>query len=104
MSFLRSFTRVMPPLVGRAGLSTSTRLLKEGKEQNYPDHVPLNTAQNALLAVGSGIMGVLDTTRGGKLNRSGSPYELTVRSGRHFIRINGFNVLAFTTCFHDCSS
>jgi hypothetical protein len=67
MSFLRSFTRVMPPFVGRAGLSTSARLLKERKDQNYPDHVPLNTAQNALLAVGSGIMGVLDTTRGGKL-------------------------------------
>jgi ubiquinone biosynthesis protein COQ4 len=42
--------------------------MKEVKEQqNYPDHVPLNTAQNALLAVGSGVMGVLDTTRGGKL-------------------------------------
>jgi hypothetical protein len=69
-SLLRSFTRTMPPLAGRAGLSTSARMLKEGKEANYPDHVPLNTAQNALLAVGSGIMGVLDTTRGGKLDNS----------------------------------
>lgn len=32
---------------------------------SYPDHVPLNTAQNALLAVGSGVVGVLDTSRGG---------------------------------------
>ena len=64
---MRAFTRAMPPLASRAGLSTSARILKEGREQNYPDHVPLNTAQNALLAVGSGIMGVLDTTRGGEL-------------------------------------
>jgi len=66
-SLLRSFTRTMSPLAGRAGLYTSARLFKEAKDQNYPEHVPLNTAQNALLAVGSGIMGVLDTTRGGKL-------------------------------------
>jgi hypothetical protein len=66
VSFLRSFTRTMP-LIGRAGLSTSARTLKQAKDQNYPGHVPLNSAQNALLAVGSGIMGVLDTTRGGKL-------------------------------------
>lgn len=67
VSFLRSFTRVMPPLIGRAGLSNSVKMLQQVKESNYPDHVPLNTAQNALLAVGSGIMGVLDTTRGGEL-------------------------------------
>ncbi|EIW73183.1 hypothetical protein TREMEDRAFT_25370 [Tremella mesenterica DSM 1558] len=30
----------------------------------YPGHVPLSFAQNALLAVGSGIMGVMDTSRG----------------------------------------
>lgn len=34
---------------------------------NYPGHEPLSYAQNALLAVGSGIVGVLDTTRGGVL-------------------------------------
>lgn len=70
LSFMRAFTRAMPPLASRAGLSTSARMLKEGQEQNYPGHVPLNTAQNALLAVGSGIMGVLDTTRGGELTVS----------------------------------
>lgn len=32
---------------------------------NYPDHVPLGRAQNALLAVGSGVVGVA-TSRGGK--------------------------------------
>ncbi|KAL1409634.1 Ubiquinone biosynthesis protein [Vanrija albida] len=30
--------------------------------KNYPDHVPLNAAQNALLAVGSGVVGVLNYT------------------------------------------
>lgn len=29
---------------------------------NYPTHVPLNAAQNALLAVGSGVFGVMDYT------------------------------------------
>ena len=33
---------------------------------NYPDHIPLGRAQNALLAVGSGVMGVADTSRGGE--------------------------------------
>lgn len=32
--------------------------------KSYARHVPLNMAQNALLAVGSGAMGVLDTRRG----------------------------------------
>jgi ubiquinone biosynthesis protein COQ4 len=32
---------------------------------NYPGHIPLNWSQDALLAVGSGVVGVLDTTRGG---------------------------------------
>ena len=100
-SFLRSLTRVMPPLVGRAGLSTSARLLKDGKEQNYPDHVPLNTAQNALLAVGSGIMGVLDTTRGGKLASAMCPTKLTIRLDRYTLRIDCFHVPAFVARFHD---
>ncbi|RYF13814.1 MAG: hypothetical protein EOO77_14990 [Oxalobacteraceae bacterium] len=53
--------------LGLAGLATSARTFKAAKDANYPDHVPLNMAQNALFAVGSGVMGVLDTTRGGKL-------------------------------------
>ncbi|KAL7418987.1 Ubiquinone biosynthesis protein [Cryptotrichosporon argae] len=32
--------------------------------QNYATHVPLNTLQTALMAVGSGVAGVLDVTRG----------------------------------------
>jgi hypothetical protein len=68
-SFLRALARPMAPIVGLglAGLASSAKSLKEASAPNYPDHVPLNTAQNALLAVGSGIMGVLDTTRGGKV-------------------------------------
>ncbi|OXG44044.1 ubiquinone biosynthesis protein COQ4, mitochondrial [Cryptococcus neoformans Bt120] len=31
---------------------------------NYPGHIPLSHSQNALLAVGSGVVGVLDVTRG----------------------------------------
>lgn len=34
---------------------------------HYPGHIPLTSAQNAFLAVGSGVMGVLDTSRGGTL-------------------------------------
>ena len=33
---------------------------------NYPGHIPLNSAQNAFLALGSGVVGVLDTSRGGE--------------------------------------
>ena len=55
-------------LAGVVGLAASARMLKNAQPQtpNYPDHVPLNRAQNAVLAVGSGVMGVLDTSRGGK--------------------------------------
>jgi hypothetical protein len=34
---------------------------------HYPGHIPLTSAQNAFLAVGSGVMSVLDTSRGGTL-------------------------------------
>lgn len=44
----------------------ATGLLLARLHSNYPGHVPLNWAQNALLAVGSGVVGVLDTTRGGE--------------------------------------
>ncbi|WVO23672.1 ubiquinone biosynthesis protein COQ4, mitochondrial [Cryptococcus decagattii] len=40
----------------------SLRLLT--RKANYPGHIPLSPAQNALLAVGSGVVGVLDVTRG----------------------------------------
>lgn len=33
---------------------------------NYPGHVPLNSLENAFLAVGSGVVGVSDTRRGGE--------------------------------------
>lgn len=70
-SVLRALPRpfVLAPMLGVAGLATSARMFKtahSSQTPNYPDHVPLNRAQNALLAVGSGIMGVLDTSRGGK--------------------------------------
>jgi hypothetical protein len=79
---LSGFSRLVGPLASRALLSsarerassrtlttTPTRAawppasstpLEPG--QNYPSHVPLNSAQNALLAVGSGIVGVLNYT------------------------------------------
>lgn len=80
-------------------------MLKEVKDQNYPDHVPLNTAQNALLAVGSGIMGVLDTTRGGKLESFlRSDRKLILRSDRDIIRIDRFDLLTVTSRFYDRSS
>lgn len=55
------------PALGIAALATASRTAKTPQTPNYPDHVPLNAAQNALLAVGSGVMGVLDTSRGGEL-------------------------------------
>lgn len=48
-----------------AAFSTSRSTMRS-QTPNYEGHVPLSSAQNALLAVGSGIMGVLDTTRGGE--------------------------------------
>lgn len=42
-----------------------SQALRNAARSNYPGHVPLTSAQNALLAVGSGVMGVLDTSRGG---------------------------------------
>ncbi|WWC85618.1 uncharacterized protein L201_000482 [Kwoniella dendrophila CBS 6074] len=41
----------------------STRLLKTIIEPNYPGHIPLSYSQNALLALGSGLVGVW-TSRG----------------------------------------
>lgn len=66
-SFLKAFTRSfgLLPALAIGGLMTSARASKTVQTPNYPDHVPLNQAQNALLAVGSGIMGVVDTSRGG---------------------------------------
>lgn len=68
LSTIGAFKRIRPfgPLLCVAGLATSARAMQQARSANYPDHVPLNTAQNALLAVGSGVMGVLDTTRGGQ--------------------------------------
>ncbi|TYJ52324.1 ubiquinone biosynthesis protein COQ4, mitochondrial [Cryptococcus floricola] len=40
----------------------SLRLLT--RTPNYPGHIPLSYSQNALLAVGSGVMGVVDVSRG----------------------------------------
>lgn len=45
-----------------AAMRPSLRLLT--RKANYPGHIPLSPAQNALLAVGSGVVGVLDVTRG----------------------------------------
>jgi hypothetical protein len=48
------------PSRARASYSTSG-----SSSINYPGHIPLSWAQNAVLAVGSGVVGVLDTSRGG---------------------------------------
>ena len=37
-----------------------------GVDRRYLNHVPLNAPQTALLAFGSGVVGMLDTTRGGE--------------------------------------
>jgi hypothetical protein len=34
---------------------------------NYPGHIPLSSLENALLVVGSAVVGVLDTRRGGEM-------------------------------------
>ena len=38
----------------------------ESAHCNYPGHVPLTAVQNAVLALGSGVVGVLDTNRAGE--------------------------------------
>ncbi|KAK4688575.1 ubiquinone biosynthesis protein COQ4, partial [Tremellales sp. Uapishka_1] len=48
----------------RSTLASSSRIRRGISTVNYPGHVPLNFAQNALLAVGSGVVGVMDPTRG----------------------------------------
>lgn len=52
-----------PPRRLVPALATIARRFKS----SYPDHVPLNSAQSALLAVGSGVVGIADTRRGGEL-------------------------------------
>ncbi|ORX34567.1 putative ubiquinone metabolism-related protein [Kockovaella imperatae] len=44
------------------GLQLALRYMST--DVRYPGHVPLSSVQNALLAVGSGVVGVLDTSRG----------------------------------------
>jgi hypothetical protein len=34
---------------------------------NYPGHIPLSTFENAFLVVGSAVVGVMDTKRGGEV-------------------------------------
>ncbi|CEQ43214.1 SPOSA6832_05121 [Sporobolomyces salmonicolor] len=46
----------------------------------YPGHVPINLFQRALLAVGSGVMGLVDTSRHGALRPSFLFVPLTARS------------------------
>lgn len=49
--------------------STGTRKVHTGSTSgvmNYTGHTPLSASQNALLALGSGIVGVMDTSRGGE--------------------------------------
>jgi len=42
----------------------------------YPEHIPLNWAENAFMAVGSAIMSLSDPRRGGEYSQSSgfSPY------------------------------
>ena len=53
-------------LKASVGSRNQARAYGTSKDPNYPGHIPLSTAQNALLAVGSGVVGVLDTSRGGQ--------------------------------------
>lgn len=103
MSSSITFPHLTRPLVN-AIASTSQlhpgrqprRYLSTGPQSttNYPDHVPLNFAQNALLAVGSGVVGVLDPTRGGASLSSTSlnswPCSVfSVLSNSSFCRLTG---------------
>lgn len=65
----------------------------------YPGHVPLSFAQNALLAVGSGVVGVLDPTRGGMSlgtnhGQLGADVVASIRLDCYTIGVDGINVLA----------
>ena len=54
------------------GLSVALRYLSTSSANaaaaniNYEGHIPLSSVQNAFLALGSGVVGVLDTSRAGK--------------------------------------
>lgn len=53
----------------RSGLSSTTPRdlhIRPPAHANYADHRPLSASQNALLALGSGVVGVMDTSRGGE--------------------------------------
>jgi len=60
--------------VGRVGTAVSAYRyakpifgrLTERSSKNYEGHIPLNWFENAFLAGGSGVIGVADTSRGGK--------------------------------------
>ena len=58
----------LPALAVGVGLASRRQMSTGPRDSHprYPGHVPLSWSQNALLAVGSGVMGVLDTSRGGK--------------------------------------
>ncbi|CAK9786248.1 Coq4-domain-containing protein [Cutaneotrichosporon oleaginosum] len=60
-----SLSRAVPALSRALSTSPSAASWPTGPTPpgaNYPTHVPLNAAQNALLAVGSGVVGVMDYT------------------------------------------
>ena len=73
-----------------------TQALRTAARSNYPGHVPLTTAQNALLAVGSGVMGVLDTSRGGEstLKVGCRPLKPDRRPHRYAFRVHRDDVPA----------
>lgn len=51
---------VRPRKNGKVGPRKGVEVDELGRKKNYPTHVPLNSAQNALLAVGSGLWGVMN--------------------------------------------
>ncbi|WVQ81008.1 ubiquinone biosynthesis protein COQ4, mitochondrial [Cryptococcus sp. DSM 104549] len=72
----------------------SIRLLT--RTPNYPGHVPLSFAQNALLAVGSGVVGVLDVTRGdliGSLSESTASTFLPALHDRMIVSPEGRQIM-----------
>jgi ubiquinone biosynthesis protein COQ4 len=55
-----------PSAILRTVLPTSTTVhVRHIKTPAYPEHIPLNWAENAFMAVGSAIMSLVDPRRGG---------------------------------------
>lgn len=58
-------TRIRPFLIPSRALATHAPDIPRRPEPAYPGHIPLNWFENAFLAVGSGVVSLLNPRRGG---------------------------------------